>query len=157
MNRIVLILIALVAVASLAMPASARPHHQPRHAAPATAGQPGQHQYIVIQDFNPRLFDSAARTARDAVRLGNVADFRIILAARGVLLAIPPITTVQRGVSAILRANPRIHLIACREVVTALASAAHRQPPLLPGTQVLPCDGLHAAMERAGWESAPGF
>jgi hypothetical protein len=159
MNRFFLPAIALLAAALAVPPASARPSHhaQHTHRAAATAGRAGQHQYVVIQDFNPRLFEKAARTARDTVRAGQVTQFRIILAARGVLLAVQPITVVQREVAKILRSNRRIELVACREVVAALTKVAHRRPPLLPGTRVLPCHGLHAAMERAGWQPVPGL
>jgi hypothetical protein len=160
MNRFLTLLTAVLGVMAVtALPASARSHHHARHAAAphASAARPGQLQYIVVQDFNPRLFDSAARTARDAVRDGSVRQFRIVLAARGVLLAIRPITNVQREVGEILRKNPRVQLVACKEVVSALTKVAHRPPPLMPGTHVMPCNGLHVAMERGGWQVAAGF
>jgi hypothetical protein len=74
-----------------------------------------------------------------------------------VLLAIQPITVVQREVSKIIRSDRRIELVACSEVVAALTKVAHRRPPLLPGTRVMSCNGMHTAMERAGWQPAPGF
>lgn len=161
MIRFTLTLIAAAAVALVLLPASgvrAATHNHHRHQVQKTvpAAQKAR-LYIVIQDFNPRQFLSAARTARDAVRDGSAREFRIVLAARGVLLAIPPITVVQKEVAGIVRHTPRIQLVVCQEVVGALAQAAHRRPPLLPGTRVEPCNGMHAAMERAGWQPAAGY
>jgi hypothetical protein len=161
MTRFSLILVAAAAVGLALLPAGgvrAATHHHHRHQPAAAAPSAGAARlYIVVQDFNPRLFLSAARTARDAVSDGSASEFRIVLAARGVLLAIPPITSVQKQVIETIHRNPRIQLIACREVVAALAQAAHRAPPLLPGTRVEPCNGMHAAMERAGWQPASGY
>jgi hypothetical protein len=149
-------LVVLVAV-SPALPAAARSHGH-RHTAPAAeASRPGQQQYVLIQDHDPRRLQRAARTARDLVVAGQVRRFRIILSGPAVLLAIPGSNTVQKEIVGIMRRHPAIRLVVCREVVDALAKAAHRRPPLLPGTEALTCDGLGGRMEMAGWESVPGL
>jgi hypothetical protein len=133
-------------------------HHTQQHGqAAALPGRPGDHQYVLIEDHDPRRLQRAARTARDLVQAGQVQAFRIVLSGRAVLLAIPGSNIVQKEVEGILRTHRAIHLVVCQEVVSALAKAAHRRPPLLPGTEIMACAGLGGRMDKAGWEPVPGL
>lgn len=152
--------VAALAAMGVLSPAVGRTVHHHRHhsAAPsALPGRPGDRQFVLIEDHDPRRLQRAARTARDLVAAGQVREFRIVLAGRAVLLAIPGSNIVQKEVAGIMASHRGIHLVVCAEVVDALARAAHRRPPLLPGTQVLACNGLGGRMNQAGWEPVPGL
>ncbi|HVV93299.1 MAG TPA: hypothetical protein VHD15_07765 [Hyphomicrobiales bacterium] len=159
MNRLLAVgALALLAAIAASAPAGARSSHR-HHAAPGptAVGRPGQLQYVLIDDHDPRRLERAARTARDLAAAHQVKEFRIVLLGPAVLLAIPGSNIVQKEVEGIVRRYPAIHLVVCREVVDALAKAAHRRPPLLPGTQVLTCNGLGGLMNKGGWEPVPGL
>jgi hypothetical protein len=159
MNRILAAGALALLATGTAWPAAARTHHH-HHAAASTAARashPGQKEYALIEDHDPRRLQRAARPARDMVSSGQVQQFRIILSGRATLLAIPGSNNVQKEVVGIVRRYPAIRLVVCSEVVDALAKAAHRRPPLLPGTEVMTCNGLGSRMEQAGWETVPGL
>jgi hypothetical protein len=158
MNRLLVAgAIALLAGFGLGLPAAqARSHHH-HSGSSATVGRPGDQQYVLIQDHDPRLLERAVRTGRDLAAAHQVRAFRVILSGPAVLLAIPGSNIVQKEVVAIMRRYPQVRLVVCKEVVDALAKAAHRRPPLLPHTEVLQCNGLGGRMEKAGRQAVPGL
>jgi hypothetical protein len=137
------------AIAALALAAAAGPA--------AAQTQPGDRQYTVLTDHLPVAFDRALRTGADLIDRGQVRQFEVLLTGRGLILAIPGSTNAQRGVADLLRRHRGLRIVACKETVDALTSAARRRPQLLPGTAVEPCIGRLRKMDAAGWQRVPGL
>ncbi|MFC3693007.1 hypothetical protein [Chenggangzhangella methanolivorans] len=122
---------------------------------PAAAG-PGDMQYVTIVDHSPQGFVRALRAGEDFVKGGRGRRFRIILAAAGVIVAIPSTSIAQ--LEYMKKRRPAgLEIIACKETIDALAKANKRRLPTLPGISVKPCKSLKNQMTLAGWQNAPGI
>lgn len=125
-------------------------------AVPASAQLFAGKQFVVISDHDPLRFSTALRAADDFLGDQGTA-FRIILNGRGVLLAIPGTTNVQKEYVAIKRKRPGLTVVVCKEVADALQKANKRKVPYLPGVQITPCANLRVQLERDGYQRAMGF
>ena len=122
---------------------------------PAGAG-PGDLQFATIVDHSPQGFVKALRAGGDFVKGGGGRRFRIILAATGVIVAIPS-TSISQLEYMKSRRPAGLEIIACKETLDALAKANKRRLPTLPGIAVKPCASLRNQMMLGGWQPAPGL
>lgn len=137
-----LTLAATLAAAALALPA------------PASAA-PTEMQFATITTHNPQAFIKALRTGADfAASKGR--RFRIVLAAGGVIVAIPGVAISQLEYMKTKR-PAGLEIIACKETVDALSKANKRRMPTLPGIKVQSCESMRSKMMLAGWQPAPGL
>lgn len=121
----------------------------------AVQAGPGDRQFIGIENHDPRSFQRALRAGADFVRSGRGRQFRVILANRGVILAIPGTSTVQRDLMQLR--TPGLTVLACRESLAAIERSNRRRIPVIPGVAVTQCAGLRNQMSVSGWQNAPGL
>lgn len=119
------------------------------------AAAPGDSQFVGIENHDPRAFQRALRAGADFVKGGRGRRFNVILGGRGVILAIPGTSYVQRDLGK-LRA-PGLKIIACRETIDALSRSNRRRVPVVAGVSVERCAGLRGRLTTTGWQEAPGL
>lgn len=119
------------------------------------AAAPTEMQFTTISTHNPQAFIKALRAGADYAN-GKGRRFRIVLAAAGVIVAIPGVAISQLEYMKTKR-PAGLEIIACKETIDALAKANKRRLATLPGIKVQSCESLRSKMMLAGWQPAPGL